>query len=71
MTAAIPDEITQKVIDALQKHLAQMRTELDDQIHTTEEKVTQKLTGIDSSSKLAAVATTAKVAAVATKAKAK
>lgn len=59
MTAAIPDEITQKVIDALQKHLAQMRTELDDQIHTTEEKVTQKLTGIDSSSKLAAVATNA------------
>lgn len=56
MTAAIPDEITQKVMDALQKHLAQMRTELDGQIHTTEEKVTQKLTGIDSSSKLAAAA---------------
>lgn len=62
MTAAIPDEITQKVTDALQKHLAQMRTELDDQIHTTEEKVTKKLTGIDSSpSKLAAAANKAEV----------
>lgn len=63
MAAAIPDEITQKVIDALQKHLAQMRTELDSQIHTTEEKVTQKLAGIDSRrpSKLAAAAEKAAV----------
>ena len=46
--AAIPDEITQKVIDALAKHLETMKKELDEQIHVTEDKVTKTITSIDS-----------------------
>jgi beta-lactamase class A len=48
-TAAVPDEITVKVLAALQKHLGQMRIELEDQIHITEEKVIQKLSTMDQS----------------------
>lgn len=48
LAAAIPDEITQKVIDALAKHLETMKKELDQQLHETEDKVTKTLTSIDS-----------------------
>ena len=46
--AAIPDEITQKVINALAKHLETMKKELNEQIHGTEDKVTKKIVDIDS-----------------------
>ena len=48
VAAAIPDEITQKVIDALEKHLETMKKELNEQIHVTEDKVTKKIVDIDS-----------------------
>lgn len=48
LTAAIPDEITQKVIDALEKHLETMKKELNEQIHVTEDRVTKMVVDIDS-----------------------
>lgn len=65
-SAAIPDEITQKVINALQKHLEEMKKGLDEQIHGTEEKVTQKITGIDSKRPSKLLAAAAKEGAAAT-----